>query len=249
MAATLDVISGGHLLLGMGASDFTQFFVPWGMPFPPPSERISHLREELDIIKLMWSEERADYEGRHYHLDQAVLNPKPLQTPRPEIWIGMSHGRRLMPAVAAQHGDGVNIVIGPDQECVERIEDVKAACSAIGRDADELVFSRHVLIHLTDESYDFKAAATAQARSLGKDDEFLKAFFSEDDLYHVRLIGNVDQVGEGLRKHLLDLGVHYPVIQFNSVDAPLGGDIDRIVADMETFATQIAADVVTPTPT
>ena len=88
MAATLDVISGGRLIFGIGAGWIRKEHIAYGIPFSKPSTRIEQLRESLQIIKKMWTEEKASFRGKYYTITEAIVNPKPVQKPHPPILIG-----------------------------------------------------------------------------------------------------------------------------------------------------------------
>ena len=84
-AATVDIISGGRLILGMGLGYRAEEFAGFGLP-KPQSGRI--MDEALEIIVRAWTEERFSFHGRHFHHQDVTLTPKPIQKPRPPIWVG-----------------------------------------------------------------------------------------------------------------------------------------------------------------
>ena len=88
ITSTLDVISGGRLDWGIGAGWYENEFRSYGYQFPVPKDRIGMLRETVEIVKMMWSQEEATYEGKYYQTSRANCDPKPLQNPHPPIWIG-----------------------------------------------------------------------------------------------------------------------------------------------------------------
>jgi F420-dependent oxidoreductase-like protein len=81
--ATLDVLSGGRAMLGIGAAWYEEEHEAYGVPFPPLRERFERLTEALEICEQMWSDDDGPYEGRHYRLGATICNPRPLSTPRP----------------------------------------------------------------------------------------------------------------------------------------------------------------------
>ena len=107
-AATLDVLSGGRLELGIGAgwkrSDYRQL----GLPYDRAGVRIDRMVEALTIISQLWSGARVSFEGSHYRLTDAVLAPKPVQQPRPPITIG-GGGKRLL-RIAARTADRIGLL-------------------------------------------------------------------------------------------------------------------------------------------
>lgn len=108
MAACLDVVSGGRLELGLGAGWYGEEHAAYGIPFPRISERAEKLKEAVEIIRRMWSEEKVSFRGRHYTVEDAYCSPKPMQRPHPPICIG-ARGSRVMLPVVAECADDWNI--------------------------------------------------------------------------------------------------------------------------------------------
>src|SRR6185312_11089947 len=132
MAATLDVISGGRLDLGLGAGWFEQEYRAYGVPFPRIGERIDQLAEGIEIIRRMWTEPRPSYRGRHYAVDGAICDPPPVQRPHPPIWIG-GEGDRVH-RLAARAPDGVNVRWWGPERIAGRAAYLDAACREAGRE-------------------------------------------------------------------------------------------------------------------
>jgi len=135
IAATFDVISGGRLDFGIGAGWFEEECRAYGIPFPPPAARVAGLRDAIRIIKLMWTEDKATYTGEYYQIRDAICEPKPIQTPRPPIWVG-GEGR-LMLKLTAQEADGINFY-GSPEDFKERYKILKEFCHRFGREYDEI---------------------------------------------------------------------------------------------------------------
>ena len=244
MTSTFDVLSEGRLILGMGASDYAQFWRGWGMDFPPAKERIAYLHEEIEVVKRMWQEPRANFDGKYYRLFDAVNLPKPLQDPRPPIWIGLSEGRRLMPEVVAKHGDGVALVLGSDADITERLGDLASACRKAGRDFDEITKALTVYVTVTDDpSYDYREGIARHGRELELGAAMTAKYVEVAANETYRVVGSPDKISEGL-EHLGRLGLDYLMIHFTSTSAPIGGDIESLVADMEIFAAEVMPNLV-----
>ena len=107
LTSNLDVMSGGRLIWGIGAGWYQHEFNGYGYEFPAPAERIRMLRETVEIVTAMWSEPDVSYEGRYYTLDGAQCDPKPLQSPRPQVLIG-GGGEQLTLRVVARLADASN---------------------------------------------------------------------------------------------------------------------------------------------
>ncbi len=140
MAATLDFISGGRLEFGIGAgSNWDEGeHRAYGIPFPSPIGRIKRMEEAVEIITRLWTEEKASFKGRYYTIEDAVCEPKPVQTPHPPIMIGGARPR-LLKAVAT-YADRCNLGHRTTSiELYQRTLDIlRKQCGQVGRDFDDL---------------------------------------------------------------------------------------------------------------
>ncbi|HYC22555.1 MAG TPA: LLM class F420-dependent oxidoreductase [Candidatus Bathyarchaeia archaeon] len=136
MAASLDVISGGRLELGLGAGWYQGEYEAYGYEFPAIGKRLAQLAEALEICRRMWQDERASFAGRHYRVDAAWNNPKPLQKPHPPIMIG-GGGEKVLLKLVARHAQAWNMG-GSPQDFRHKIEVLDAHCRALGRDPGEI---------------------------------------------------------------------------------------------------------------
>ncbi len=171
MAATVDVISGGRLDFGIGAggalhadSGLTGIarreYDAYGIDLVPIGEAVMALGEACTIFKRMWTEEEPfDFDGRHYQLEQAICEPKPVQRPRPPILIGAG-GERTSLRVVALHADIWNCPTRTADEFRHKSRVLDQHCAAVGRDPGEITRSNQILINCAD-----RGAADA-ARSL-----------------------------------------------------------------------------------
>ncbi|MFY9588394.1 MAG: LLM class flavin-dependent oxidoreductase [Actinomycetota bacterium] len=134
MATTLDIVSDGRLDLGMGAGWNEEEYVANGFRFPPVGERIARLRETIDILAGMMSNERFSYDGAFYTVDDAPNDPPPVQRPRPPILVGGKGGPKIL-RIVAEAADGWNTVWrwSPDAYA-QRLGDLARACERAGRD-------------------------------------------------------------------------------------------------------------------
>lgn len=243
MTSCFDVMSDGRLILGMGASDYPQFWLPQGLGFPTAKERIALLSEEIQVVKRMWQEPMANFDGQHYRLMDAVNLPKPLQDPRPPIWVGVTEGRRLMPEVVAKHGDGIAMVLESDAAVTERLGDLADACKAVGRDYDEITKALLVYVTVTDDPhYDYREGIARHGRELELGAQMTAKYVDAAERFTYRIIGSTDQISERF-EHLANLGLDYAIVHFTSTSAPIGGDNDSVMADMEVFATEVMPNV------
>jgi F420-dependent oxidoreductase-like protein len=138
MAATLDVISNGRLEFGIGAGVQRDEHTAYGIPFLKPHNRIGRMKEAVEIIKKLWTEEKASYEGKYYTVNEAVCEPKPVQKPHPPITIGGS-GEKLTLKVTAQHADRCDWGYVPSLELYKhKLYVLESHCNAVGRDFNEI---------------------------------------------------------------------------------------------------------------
>ena len=219
MVATLDVVSGGRMELGLGAGWLAREYEAYGYDFPPMAVRLAQLREALQVVKLLWSGAAVDYAGTHYRLRGAVCAPRPLQHPRPPILVG-GGGAGLL-AVAAAEADIVNIVpSGPrgasDPDAVRRFSltvfqrkaaRTRAFAEAVGRDPASLTLSAMFFVQMaeTEEEARTLRAAVARRYRLSPD---------EVDRFPLALVGTAAQLRERLAERIALLDLGYVVLHF-----------------------------------
>lgn len=133
IAATVDVISKGRLDFGIGAGWNETEHTMYGIPLYTPGERIRRLGEACEVIKLLWTEKHANFDGKYYQLKDALCEPKPVQKPYPPFVIGGS-GEKLTLRVVAQYASIWNFVGGSAEDFRHKIEVLNGHCAAIGRD-------------------------------------------------------------------------------------------------------------------
>ena len=132
---TLDVLSGGRAMLGVGAAWNDQEARGLGLPFPPTAERFERLEESIQICLQMWSDEDGPYHGRHYTLERTLNSPQPLTQPHPPILIGGSGEQKTLRLVA-RYAQACNLFPGPD--LAHKLDVLRAHCATEGRDYDEI---------------------------------------------------------------------------------------------------------------
>jgi probable F420-dependent oxidoreductase len=136
MAETLDRLSGGRLILGLGGGYSDEEFRAFGLEVPSPRDKVDGLQDELQILRGLWSEPAFTFEGRRYRTDAAELEPKPEH--RIPIWLG-TYGPRAL-AVTGRLADGwiPSLGFAPPDEVVVLRDRVLEAARAAGRDPDEI---------------------------------------------------------------------------------------------------------------
>lgn len=149
MATTLDIISQGRLILGLGAGWFELEHTTYGLPFPSVRERLQRLEEALTVITRLWTEERVTFAGRYYQLTDAFLNPRPVQQPRPSLLVGAS-GEQVALDIVARHADIWNS-FGSPEVFQRKIAVLTEHCRKIGRDPETIEKSVLLQMMLTDD--------------------------------------------------------------------------------------------------
>jgi len=131
---TLDVLSGGRSMFGIGAAWYDREHHALGIPYPPLKDRFEMLEETLQICQQMWSDDDGPYDGKHYQLAETICQPQPVR--RPPILIGGSGEKKTLRMVA-QYADVWNASSTLD-ELPHKLDVLRAHCDAVGRDVAEI---------------------------------------------------------------------------------------------------------------
>lgn len=134
MATTVDIISQGRLDFGIGAGWNELECSMYGIEFYTTGERIRRLGEACEVIKLLWTQTVANFDGKYYHLKDARCEPKPVQKPYPPFVIGGS-GEQLTLRIVAQYASVWNFVGGDVETFRHKNEVLDGHCATIGRDS------------------------------------------------------------------------------------------------------------------
>ena len=144
-ATTIDIISGGRAVLGIGAAWFEGEHKAYGYDFPPLKERFERLEDALQIARMMFTQERATFQGKHHRVEGAYNNPKPLRGDIP-ILIGGSGERKTLRFVA-KYADGSN-VFGDVERVKHLLGVLEGHCDDIGRDMAEITKTRMGTVYI-----------------------------------------------------------------------------------------------------
>jgi F420-dependent oxidoreductase-like protein len=161
MTTTLDVTTGGRVILGLGAAWFEDEHRAYGYRFPPLTERFEHLEDALRIARAMFADERATVDGTHHHVSEVMNNPRPLRGDIP-IVVGGSGERKTLKLVA-KYADGCNL-FGDVDRVRHLLGVLDGHCEAVGRDPAEITRTRMatVVIAPTEEAAQRKREALAR---------------------------------------------------------------------------------------
>ncbi|HTR95463.1 MAG TPA: LLM class F420-dependent oxidoreductase [Trebonia sp.] len=134
---TLDVLSGGRAILGIGAAWNEEESRGLGLLFPPVSERFERLEEAILICKQMWSGDESPFDGQHYQLARTLNSPQVLSRPHPPILIGGAGEKKTLRLVA-KYADACNIAAYNLEETARKLDVLRQHCVTEGRDYDEI---------------------------------------------------------------------------------------------------------------
>lgn len=144
VAACIDVISGGRLEMGIGAGWHEGEHDGYGYPFLSPAGRLGMLREGVEIMTAMWTEEEIDYQGQHYRLQGAICRPKPIQQPHIPFWIA-GGGEQITLNIAAEHAAYTNFGTSLE-EFKHKSEVLEGHCRDLGTDFDAITRSSNYML-------------------------------------------------------------------------------------------------------
>ncbi|MFQ6010569.1 MAG: LLM class flavin-dependent oxidoreductase, partial [Nitrososphaerales archaeon] len=210
MASTLDVISEGRLEFGIGAGYQRTECEGYGIPLPIPSIRVRMLRESVEVIKRLWTEADANFEGEFYSLKNAVCEPKPIQKPHPPIWIG-AKGTQLTMRVVAELADGYNVPNSvEDKEGI--LVSLKEHCNKVGRNYDEITKSILLPTYVYEDESEVRKKIDELAKTWGRTEEFMR---------RTMLLGTPDQCIDQIA-NFMKMGYTYFIFGVGGVtSAPL----------------------------
>jgi F420-dependent oxidoreductase-like protein len=171
--AQVDQMSGGRVELGIGAGWYDGEHTAYGIPFPALGERFERLEEQIQIVTGLWTTpagEHFAFDGRHYQLADSPALPKPHQSPRPPIIVG-GWGAKRTPRLAAQYADEFNVPFAQVADFRPQVDNVVAACEAVGRDPETMIWSAAVVLCAGKD----EAELARRAKAIGRDPQDLRA--------------------------------------------------------------------------
>jgi F420-dependent oxidoreductase-like protein len=208
IAATVDVISKGRLEFGIGAGWHDEEYEAYGIPFPRGKIRIEQLAEAVDLIKKIWTQEKASFQGTYYTINDLEAYPKPHQKPYPPLWIG-GQGNKLL-QLAAQHADYINFDEPSINKIPNQLKILKEYCRSIGKDYETLEKSWYgrVIIGENEEEAKHKARKFMEASSTNL---FNNISFKE--FLDKIIVGTSEQCIEKIQRYI-DYGITYFIANF-----------------------------------
>ena len=195
ISSTVDVMSNGRLLFGLGAGWYEHEWRAYGYGFPEVPVRMRAFKEACEIIHRMWTEDGVIFDGEFYQIDGPINEPKGVQSPHPPFWIG-GGGEKVTLRLVARWGDACNVG-GKPERLRHKFGVLRGHCEDLGRDYEEITRSTSINVFLLEEGDDPEDATTL-ARGSKSYDEYSEQF----------MVGTAEEIVERLRPRV-EAGVNY----------------------------------------
>ena len=197
MAAQVDVISGGRLICGIGAAWQQNEHEAYGIPFYTVAERLARLDEACQVLKALWTQDKATFKGRYYQLSEAPLAPKPAQRPHPELMIG-GGGEKVTLKIAARHADHWNVWGGPET-LARKGALLDGHCRALGRDPKAITRSANMALLISDDRAEADRLRAALTKRFGMPEALAKDTALAGSIGEIRdKLGRLAAAGVGM---------------------------------------------------
>jgi F420-dependent oxidoreductase-like protein len=227
MATTVDIVSDGRLILGMGAGWHEEEYRAYGYEFPDTPTRVRQLKEALIVIRRLWTEDRASFNGKFYPLRDAISLPKPRQK-MPKILVGIVSGRKTMPYLAVRLADGFN-TMGSIQDCQVILNEIRKNCEKYERRFEELEKSWQGFVIIGSNQTEVEKVMNDLARER---DQSLQEFQTAA-VERGYIIGEPDDVIKLLRE-LKEMGINHFLLAFPN---------DTSIRPLEVFKDQVISQI------
>lgn len=206
IASTVDVMSNGRLLCGLGAGWYEHEWRAYGYGFPDVPERMRAFREAVEIVVRMWTEEKPVFEGKYYTIDGAINQPKGVQKPHIPLWLG-GGGEKVTLKLVAKWAQACNVGGGNPDVVRQKLEVLKQHCQEQGRDYNEITKSTSFNIVLLDEGADVEKSTEKIRATYG---------WSVEQMQQQAVVGSADQVAARIQA-VVDAGANYIITYFPRV--------------------------------
>jgi alkanesulfonate monooxygenase SsuD/methylene tetrahydromethanopterin reductase-like flavin-dependent oxidoreductase (luciferase family) len=190
--ANLQLLTDGRFLFGIGAGWLEAEYEMYNFDFPRPAVRIAQLEEAIQVVKKLWTDAPASFEGVHYRIENAYCEPRP--NPVPPLLIG-GGGEQLTLRVVARYADWWNIPGGSYDNYAHKLKVLRQHCEAVGRDYDDIV-----------KSWSAEAVAVAETEAEAQ------RIAAASPYRNNSIVGTPAQVAEQLQA-FVDLGVEYLIVR------------------------------------
>ncbi len=209
MAANLQLLTGGRFLFGIGAGWMEPEYRAYNFDFPATAVRMAQLEEAIQIVRRLWTDAPASFEGQHYRIDNAYCEPRP--DPIPPLLIG-GGGEQLTLRLVAKYADWWNLPGGTAETYAHKLDVLRRHCVAVGRDYDTIL-----------KTWSADAIAVAPTEDAAR-------LIAEASPYNTNaIIGTPEQVAQQLQV-FVDLGVEYLIVRV--LDFPATAGIELFVQEV-----------------
>jgi F420-dependent oxidoreductase-like protein len=196
IASTVDVMSHGRAICGLGAGWYEHEWRAYGYGFPETRDRMRAFREAVQIVLRMWADEKASFQGEYYTIDGAINEPKGVQRPHMPLWLG-GGGEKVTLKLVAQYADACNVGGGNVDLVRQKLDVLRGHCDTLGRDFNTITRSTNINLFLLEDGED-PEKATAKARGSTSYEDYSKGAF----------VATAAQTAERINQ-LAELGIDY----------------------------------------
>jgi len=212
VAATADIISGGRVQMGIGGGWYEHEWRGYGYGFPSAGERLGRLDEGVQIMRDAWRDGEVSFDGKHYQVDGAIVEPKPLQDGGIPMWIA-GGGEKVTLRIAAKYAQYTNFTSEPDG-FAHKSQVLADHCRDVGTDYDAIVRSANFNAVIGESDADVKErVARIRARQVGKANEAAVDSMLAMATAPESASGTLEQAAEKL-KRMRELGCEYAILYF-----------------------------------
>jgi alkanesulfonate monooxygenase SsuD/methylene tetrahydromethanopterin reductase-like flavin-dependent oxidoreductase (luciferase family) len=204
VASTVDVMSHGRGICGLGAGWYEHEWLAYGYGFPETRERMRAFREAVEIVVKMWTDEKASFRGDYYTIDGAINEPKGVQKPHLPLWLG-GGGEKVTLKLVAQWANGCNVGGGNPEMVKHKLGVLREHCERLGRDYESITHSTSLNLVLLEDGDD-PETATAKFRGKASLEEYRRDAF----------VGTAAEVAERISQ-LREAGADYVITYFPRV--------------------------------
>lgn len=226
LTTSVDVISKGRLILGLGTGWNESEYKSYGYEYLPDIERVRQLREAIEILHAMWKDPNPTFNGKYFSIRNALSLPKPVQG-SPPIWVGISKGTRTLPSVAVKNADGFNTMAELDvcKQIIERAENVRKAS---GRMRSEVQYSLQKYLLIGNQSQINELSQNAAKKAGLTVEEYVNRIRGRGSI-----VGSPEECAASLRKYV-EAGIDYflLIVVGDKLTWPLETVVDKLIPSL-----------------
>ncbi|MFI5420316.1 MAG: LLM class F420-dependent oxidoreductase [Nitrososphaerales archaeon] len=199
ISSTVDVLSNGRLFMGLGAGWHLEEARAYGIPFPSVDQRLGRLEEAVQIILKMWTEERVNFLGEFYKIQDAYCNPKPVQKPHPPLLVG-GGGEKKTLKIVAKYADACNLS-GPPEMVIRKLDALRKHCFIVNREFSSILKTHLINPFIYRDEGEARKNAIAALKGMAQERFDQYALFGTPQQILQRIIALVDAGFEYLMVH------------------------------------------------